>query len=77
MLLVKVRVLEGGGVDGGWTPLPIRPQRYCDQVSKYQHLTKIHRTGWFGFHIILGEKVAIPLERLFKKYVDRSQTPVS
>ena len=21
------------GVDGGWTPLPIRPQRYCDPAS--------------------------------------------
>ena len=21
------------GVDGGWMPLPIRPQQYCDPVS--------------------------------------------
>ena len=31
-------VLEGGlagalGVDGGWLPVPTRPQRYCDLVS--------------------------------------------
>ena len=23
----------GWGVDGGWMPLPTRPQRYCDPVS--------------------------------------------
>ena len=23
----------GGGMDGGWTPLPTHPQRYCDPVS--------------------------------------------
>ena len=33
-----VSVLEGGlggalGVDGGWLPLPTRPQRYCDPAS--------------------------------------------
>jgi len=35
---VYVSVLEGGlggalGVDGGWLPLPTRPQRYCDPAS--------------------------------------------
>ena len=27
--------IAGGawGVDGGWTPLPTRPQRYCDPTS--------------------------------------------
>ena len=37
-LFVYVSVLEGGlggalGVDGGWLPLPTRPQRYCDPAS--------------------------------------------
>ena len=35
---VYVSVLEGGlrgalGVDGGWLPLPILSQQYCDPVS--------------------------------------------
>ena len=37
-LCVYVSVLGGGlggalGVDGGWLPLPTRPQRYCDPAS--------------------------------------------
>ena len=37
-LFVYVSVLGGGlggalGVDGGWLPLPTRPQRYCDPAS--------------------------------------------
>ena len=31
------------GVDGGWTPLPTRPQRYCDPASLVPSaLTAIH-----------------------------------
>ena len=26
-------------VDGGWTPLPTRPQRYCDPASLVQRAT--------------------------------------
>ena len=38
MHFVYVSVLEGGlggalGVDGGWLPLPTRPQRYRDAAS--------------------------------------------
>ena len=29
--------VEGWGVDGGWKPLPTRPQRYCDPASLVCH----------------------------------------
>ena len=35
-------VLEGGlGVDGGWLPLPTRPQRYCDTAFSLIRLTTV------------------------------------
>ena len=37
-MILWVYMLVGGalGVDGGWMPLPTRPQRYCDP----RHLLK-------------------------------------
>ena len=32
-LVLFVCVVEGLGVDGGWMPLPTRPQQYYDPAS--------------------------------------------
>ena len=31
--MVFVYVWRAWGIDGGWMPLPTRPQRYCDSAS--------------------------------------------
>ena len=33
LFLVWVFMVGAWGVDGGWMPLPTRPQRYCDPAS--------------------------------------------
>ena len=59
-------VLEWGlggalGVDGGWLPLPTRPQRFCDPASlvyaistvSYSFWTTIYRFYWVSFFRII------------------------
>ena len=57
-----VSVLEGGfggalGVNGGWLPLPTRPQRYCDPAS----LVLCNFVQLFGF--IFGQ---LPVWYMFR-----------
>ena len=55
---VCVRELGGAlgtdGRDGGWPPLPIRPQRYCDPASRVASLTGKREGGPATFLIGLS-----------------------
>ena len=59
----------GWGVDGGWMPLPTRPQRYCDPVSLVSLLTYSlayhalfnNLIGWKGFYFCLIHTVPLYL----------------
>ena len=39
---------KGCSVDGGWMPLPTRPQRYCDPASLVFYVFAVFGLVWFG-----------------------------
>ena len=42
------------GVDGGWLPLPTRPQQYCDPASLVFTMAEVHSCEELSnFHIVI------------------------
>ena len=63
----------GWGVDGGWTPLPTRPQRYCDPASLVIGLHSL--SSHFDIHLSIHPSAMLTL-RIANECSGKEQDPV-